>query len=223
MQLSWTQPNPHTWTHIYKFLYVLYMDAHTHTHMLVSIRFLPQLFQTIVLGLHSPVEANLAQSHTTSQSLFTWLPLCFVFISCIVECFGLHDKSCVMLSGLILELGTLRLQVHLLRAFETILGSQSWSNDPLVYWLDKTYFIVPVYRDVIPQRCKGCLRAFGLGRIACETTVGCRNQTIGSWEPPEKCLCARDCVTASPRIPRDPRALTEPTNSQRSESSFDGT
>ena len=54
---------------------------HSMIYGLIEIRFLPQLFQTIVLRLHSPVEANLAQSHTTSQSLLTWLPLCFVFIA----------------------------------------------------------------------------------------------------------------------------------------------
>ena len=114
-----------------------------------------------------------------------------------------------MLSGLMLEVDTLRLQVHLPRAFGTVLGSQSWSNDPLVYWLDQTDFIVLVYRDVTPHCCKMCLQAFGLERIACETIVGCRNQTIACWEPPEKCLCDKGCVTASPRIPRDPRALIE--------------
>ena len=126
-----------------------------------------------------------------------------------------------MLSGLISELGTLRFQVHLQQAFQTILGSQSWSNDPLVYQLDKTYFIVLAYRDITPQYRTWRLQNTGLGRIPCETTVGCRNQAIGRWETPETWMCGRGCVRPSPQIPRDPRALTEPTNSQRSES-FDG-
>ena len=146
--------------------------------MLVSFRFFPQLFQTIVLGLLS-VEAKLAQSHTTSQSLFTWIPLCLCSFPASWNVLDFMIKA-VMLSGLRLEVGTLRLQVHLPRAFQTILGSQSWSNDPLVYRLDKTYVVVHEHGNFTAQCCNLCLRVFGLGRVACETTVGCRNQAIGS-------------------------------------------
>ena len=103
-QLCWTQPRPHARYNIH------HITTHTHTHRYIYIYtrtcwFLSDFdpnFQTILLGLRSPVEANLAQSHTTSRSLLTWLPLCFVFISCIVECFGL-DKSC---DAVRIDLGT---------------------------------------------------------------------------------------------------------------------
>ena len=105
-----------------------------------------------------------------------------------------------------MNVGALRSHVHLRRrrtGFSTMVGEQPWSNHPLVDLLDRTQqFIGRKGANGSSRSFAECLRRFGLGCIASQANVCCRNHSIGNWEPPPE--CAKKCVYNFASVPGDP-------------------
>ena len=79
-----------------------------------------------------------------------------------------------------MNVGALRCHVHLRRrrtGFSTMVGEQPWSNHPLVDLLDRTHqFIGRKGANDSSRSFAECLRGFGLGCIASQANVRCRNR-----------------------------------------------
>ena len=92
-----------------------------------------------------------------------------------------YDQLMVMAR---MNVGALRCHVHLRRrrtGFSTMVGEQPWSNHPLVDLLDRTQqFIGPKGANDSSRSFAECLQRFGLGCIASQANVCCRNHSIGN-------------------------------------------
>ena len=108
-----------------------------------------------------------------------------------------------------INVGTLRRQMHLQQSctrFSTLVGLQPWSDDPLVYLLDRTQFIDACGSMYDSKSCRACFRGFGLGSVAPKATFSCRSHAIGKWEPRRVGAVVR--VQSFAQIARDPTDVT---------------